>query len=251
MKTTTTDVSLNMTIKVLGVMFWLTLIVPLINYVFVFQNFPDPDNTVETANNILDNEFLFRINIINEIFTALIVFGLATALFSLLRQTNKNLARFALSLKLTEASLWLVIALGHFASLLILKDNSLLGQFESGQLQSLIGLMVNEHLLITAIPGVLHGLGLTIFMYLLFKSKLISNKLALFGLISFALVFVYDALFIISPNTAEVSVVQLIGWVPSILFEIVIGGWLLIKGIDEKLTIDRIWCKTLANAESV
>jgi hypothetical protein len=162
------------------------------------------------------------------------VLGLAIALFSLLKLTNKNLARFALFLKLTEAPLWVVIALGHFASLLILKDNSLLERFEPGQLQSLIGLFVNEHLLITAFPGVLHGLGLTIFMYLLFRSKLISNKLALFGFISFALVFLYDSLFIISPNTAEVTVVQLIGWVPSILFEIVFGGWLLIKGINVK-----------------
>ena len=235
MKNTTTNESQNMIVKIIGIMFWLTLIVPLINYVFVFQKFPDLDNPVETANNILDNEFLFRINIINGIITALIVLGLAIALFSLLKPTNKNLARFALFLKLTEASLWVVIALGHFASLLILKDNSLLDRFEPGQLQSLIGLFVNEHLLITAFPGVLHGLGLTIFMYLLFKSKLISNKLALFGFISFALVFVYDALFIISPNTAEVTVVQLIGWVPSILFEIVFGGWLLTKGINVKI----------------
>lgn len=235
MKNTTANEPQNMIVKIIGIMFWLTLIVPLLNYVFVFQKFPDLDNPVETANNILDNEFLFRINIINGIITAFIVLGLAIALFSLLKPINKNLARFALFLKLTEASLWVVIALGHFASLLILKDKSLLDRFEPGQLQSLIGLFVNEHLLITAFPGVLHGLGLTIFMYLLYRSKHISNKLALFGFISFALVFVYDALFIISPNTAEVTVVQLIGWAPSILFEIVFGGWLLVKGINVKI----------------
>ena len=235
MKNTTTNLSLNTTVKFIGIMFWLTLIVPVINYVFVFQKFPDPDNPVETAINILDNEFLFRINIINGIITALIVLGLAIALFSLLKPTNKNLARFALTLKLTEASLWVVIALGHLTSLLILKDNSVLARFEPGQLQSLIGLFVNEHLFITALPGMLHGLGLTIFLYLLFKSKLLPNKLALFGLISFALVFIYDALFIISPNTTEITVVQLIGWAPSILFEIIVGGWLLTKGINVKI----------------
>ncbi|MBC8754103.1 DUF4386 domain-containing protein [Kordia sp. YSTF-M3] len=219
--------------KIMGIMFLLTLVVPLINWMFVLQKFIIPENVLATANNIITNELLFRVNIINELITAFIVIGLAIALYSMLKSVNKNLALLALYLKLTEATIWIIITLGHFIGLLILKEQVTLTLFEPEQLQSIIGFFLNMHLSITAIPGILHGLSLVIFLYLLFKSKYVPSALAAFGVISFALVFIYDLLFILSPGYTTLLIIQLIGWGPSILFELIIGIWLLFKGINE------------------
>ena len=77
-----------------------------------------------------------------------------------------------------------------------------------------------------------YRLNLMIFLYLLFKSKYVPNILAAFGVFSYALIFIYDLLFIFSPNYATILIIQIIGWGPSILFEIIIGFWLLIEGIN-------------------
>ena len=239
MKNLTSNILYHKAAKITGIMFLLTLVVPLVNWMFVLQKFIVPENVLATANNIETNELLFRVNIINELITSFIVIGLALALYSMLKSVNKNLALFALFLKLTEATIWVVITLGHFIALLVLKEQVTLTLFEPEQLQSGIGFFLNAHLSITAIPGVLHGLSLSIFLYLVFKSKYVPSVLAAFGVISFALVFIYDLLFILLPDYTEILIIQLIGWGPSILFELIIGIWLLFKGINESEMVSK------------
>ncbi len=178
------------------------------------------------------NQFLFRINIVNELITSVVIVVLAITLYAILKSVNKNLALLALFLKLIEAILWAVIALGHFIALLVLNGQASLTVFEPEQVQALVGLFLNVHISVTAIPGVFLGLNLMIFLYLLFKSKYVPNILAAFGVFSYALIFIYDLLFIFSPNYATILIIQIIGWGPSILFEIIIGFWLLIEGIN-------------------
>ena len=55
--------------------------------------------------------------------------------------------------------------------------------------------------------------------------------LAGFGILSFALILVQSLLFILAPEYATRPINQILFWAPSGLFEIVIGLWLLIKGI--------------------
>jgi hypothetical protein len=71
-----------------------------------------------------------------------------------------------------------------------------------------------------------------LFSYLFFKSKYIPKILAGFGIISFGLIFIQSLLFILAPEYAAMPINQIIFWAPSGLFEIIIGLWLLIKGIN-------------------
>jgi len=221
-------------VKIAGIMFLLTLVIPLFNWIFVLSRFIVPDDAISTANNIMANELLFRIGIINELIISVIVVGLALTLYIILKSVNKNIALLALFLKLIEAILIAVIALGHSIALLVLNGQASLTVFEPKQIQALVGLFLNVHISITAIPGLFLGLSLVIFLYLLFKSKYVPGILAAFGVLSYALIFIYDLLFIFSPNYATILIIQIIGWGPSILFEIIIGLWLLIKGVNVK-----------------
>jgi hypothetical protein len=55
--------------------------------------------------------------------------------------------------------------------------------------------------------------------------------LADFGILSFALIFIHALMYIIAPKYAMMPISQLIFYAPSGLFEIIIGIWLLSKGI--------------------
>lgn len=77
-----------------------------------------------------------------------------------------------------------------------------------------------------------------LFSYLFLKSKYIPFWLAGFGILSFMLVFIHALLFIISPEHAVNPIYQIIFWAPSGLFEIIIGIWLLTKGLKENKQIE-------------
>ena len=85
-------------------MFLFALIVPLFNWIFVLAKFIETE-AIDTARNILANEFLFRINIINELIISVILIILAISLYVMLKSENKNLTLFALFLIFTNALL--------------------------------------------------------------------------------------------------------------------------------------------------
>jgi hypothetical protein len=226
-----TDASLNKTARIAGLMFLCTLIIPALNWIFILSKFIAAENPINTAHNILANEFQFRISIINELITSAVIVILALALYVILKEINKNFALLALFLKLIESILTAVIALGHFIALLILNGQASLTVFDPEQVQALAGLFLNAYISLTAIPGVFVGLNLMLFSYLLFKSKYVPRMLAAFGVLSYALVFVYDSLTILMPTYASIMIIQIICSAPICIFQLIIGIWLLFKGV--------------------
>ncbi len=228
----TADALQQKTARVAGFMFLGSLIIPTLNWIFILSKLISSENVINTGHNILANEFLFRIGIIIELITSSVIIVLALALYIILKSVNKHLALLALFLKLIEAILWAVIALGHFIALLILNGQASLTVFEPEKVQAIVGLFLNVYISVTAIPGVFVGLNLMIFSYLLFKSKYIPSILAAFGVFSYVLVFIYDSLTILSPNYTTIMMIQIICTAPIGFFQLITGSWLLIKGIN-------------------
>ena len=218
--------------RVAGFLFLCSLFVPLLNWIFVLSQFIVAEDVSATAHNILANQLLFRINIMNGLITSAIAVVLALALYIILKSVNRNFALLALFLKLIESILFAVIALGHFIALLALSEQSALTGFVPDLVDALVGRFLNGYISITAIPGVFLGLSLMIFSYLLFKSKYVPSKLAAFGVLSYILVFIYDASTILFPTYATIPIIQIIGSAPLVIFQILIGLWLLLKGIN-------------------
>ncbi len=227
----TEEASQRKAAKVAGLMFLFIVIGWTLNWTLVDSKLIVAGNVTATVNNIMANELLFRIGITNQLIFSISGVVLALALYIILKPVNKNLALLALFLKLTEAILGAVIALCNFIALLILKGQALTA-FKSEQIQALVGLFLNERISISAIPMVFLGLNLMVFFYLLFKSKYVPRILAGFGILSYALIFMYALITILSPNYAAIMIIQIICWVPSVLFELIFGLWLLIKGIN-------------------
>jgi hypothetical protein len=214
-----------------GILFLLSLLVPLLNWTFVVSKFIVSNNAIATINNIVANDVPFRIGILNQLLTSFIAIALSLALYTMVKHVNKNLALLALLLKLTEAILIAVIALGDFMALLVLNSHSSLTVFGPNQIPALIGLFVNIHISVTAIPMIFLGLNLMVFLYLLYRSHFVPKILAVFGIVSYALIFLYALITVLSPNYASILLIQTICWAPSCCFELMIGLWLLIRGI--------------------
>ncbi len=231
MKNLTSGTLQNNAVKVAGFMFLFAFIVPTLNWTFLLSGLNVADNVVASANNIIANELLFRIGITIELIMSIGLIVLGLALYIILKSVNKSLALLALLIKLTEATLAAVLVLVSFISLQFITGSDLLTAFTSEQLQAPVGFLLRQHTALYAIPMVFLGLDMMVFCYLFFKSKYIPAILAGFGILSFALIFIHALMFILAPAYATMPINQIVFWAPSGLFEIIVGIWLLVKGI--------------------
>ena len=90
-------------VKIAGFMFLFAFIAPTLNWALVLSKLNVADDALATANNIMANEFTFRIGITIELFMSVGLVILGLALYLILKPINKHLAFFALLLKLIEA----------------------------------------------------------------------------------------------------------------------------------------------------
>jgi hypothetical protein len=212
--------------RVAGILFLLSLLVPVFNWVLILSHFVSQGGN--TSPDILSNELLFRLNIVNGIFTTIIIIALALCLYKILRDVNRNLALMALSFKMIEAVLTAALTLGHYVTLLVLK-----GDPQNTELNRLANLLIENHISFTAIAGIFLGLSMAIYSYLFLKSGYMPVTLAFFGIVSYSLVLIYDLFTILLPDYAVLLPVQISGSVPVCLLQVIIGLWLLIRGINQ------------------
>ena len=226
------DTSQHKAVKVTGFMFLFAFIVPTLNWAFVLSKFIVAENVMATAKNIMANELLFRIGITIELIMSVGLVVLATALYIILKPVNKSLALLALSLKLVEAAIVAAIVLVTFIALQILKGDAYVTAFTPEQLQVPVGFLLNKHTTLYSIAMVFLGLDMMVFSYLFFESSYIPRILAGFGILSFALIFIHALMFILAPEYVAMQISQILFYAPSGLFEIIIGIWLLFKGVN-------------------
>ena len=234
------NISQKKAVKIAGFMFLLAFIVPTLNWALVLSKLNVADDAIATANNIMANEFVFRMGITIELFMSVSLVILGLALYIILKSINKNLALLALLLKLIEAAIMAVTVLVPFIALQVLSGDSDLTVFTQEQMLLPLGLIFNSHTYITSIAMVFLGLDMMIFSYLFLKSKYIPRILASFGILSFAFVLIQSLLFMLAPEYAMKPINQIIFWAPSGLFEIIIGMWLLFKGINIQQTNNKV-----------
>ena len=220
-------------VKTAGLMFLLSLFVPMLNWILINAKFVVEGNPTETVRRVLADPQLFRIGLANDILTSVIALVLASTLYLMLVSVRKAWAQVALALKVTEGVLIAVIALENFTALLLVNNHTALGGAEAGPVQMLVGQFFNTRMTLAAIPMLFLGLNFTVFSSLLYQSKYVPGMLAGFGVLAYALIFVYALLTLLFPHAAANLVLQSVAWAPSCVFELVIGIWLLTKGIRD------------------
>jgi len=213
-------------------MFLFSLLVPALNFVLVLTPFVVPGDPIDTARNILAKEALFRVGLTIELIMSVGLVVLAVALYRILKPINGGLALLALLWKVAEVVLAAAIVLLTFAALQLANGSVQLAAFSAEQLRAPVGLLLNAHTVLYSVPMIFLGLDLMLFFYLFYKSKYIPRVMAGFGVLSYALIFVHAIGIIIVPDVAIMPIVQTVAFLPSCIAELVVGTWLLVKGLN-------------------
>jgi hypothetical protein len=228
--THTADALQQKAARVAGLTYVLIIVLAILKVNFLESNLIVSGDDAATANNIIDNELLFRIGVASEIIMFLLVVILSLALYIILKTINKNLALTALFLRFGEAIIGSVVTiLSGLIPLLLLNGKAV---FETEQLHALVGLFLDVRIAGLDIVMIFMGPGGIIFCYLFLKSKYVPAILAVWGIITYSTMLILAFVNILYHDLPET--ISIILYTSGALFEIVFGFWLFFKGVKVK-----------------
>lgn len=210
-----------------GAFYFLIIAGGLLTWIFLDAALIVSGDAAATVNNIRAGESLYRIGIAADTAMFLQVVLLAVFLYIVLRTVNKDLALVALCLRFAEGILGAAATLvGGLAPLYLLRHEA---GFEAGQLHALVQFFLDLEAAGINIVLVFMGLGAMIYFYLFLKSRMIPTGLAIWGLITYFVMFVFGFGNLLFRDIPEI--VSIILFAPGAIFELFIGLWLLIRGV--------------------
>ncbi len=212
--------------RILGVAFLLQFVTSIVSGMLLRQSWSVSGDISASMIKIANNAALLQTNIIVDMLTALGVIFLGAMLFITLRKQNEKMALTALGFYILEASLLATSRLATFALLRFSQEFATTGQTAYLPLLGQIAFdsmdFVGSSLhMLAFIPGAV------MFYYLLDKARIVPRVLSLWGLIT-VLPFVIGAPLAVMGYEVPMAV-----YVPYVPFELVIGIWILVKGVRE------------------
>lgn len=224
---TSTEKPFEVYARIAGLAYIVVILLGIFSVSYIDTNIIVPGNDAETVNNIMSNELRFRISALSEIVMYVLVVLLALSLYIILESVNKSLALLALLWRLGEAIIGGSIAVfSGIVPLLLLKHDTGSG---TSQLQSLVGVFLEVRNAGLDVVLIFIGLGGTLFCYLFFKSKYIPRVISVWGMLTYLSMLLLAFASILSNLSESVKIAF---YAPGGLFEICIGLWLLVKGIN-------------------
>ncbi|MCB0795600.1 MAG: DUF4386 domain-containing protein [Flavobacteriales bacterium] len=173
-----------------------------------------------------------RANAVYEVLMFSAVIVLAVLLFQLTAHLNATIARIALMLRVAEA------LLGYLGVILTL---GILYSAWDGSPDNGVGalpvLLYDLKDLTYKVLMVCISLGTILFLFVFHRARFLPHWLTIWGMLAFALMFVSSPMQILGLKAGVI--VNGIAAVLTISFEVVIGAWLIVKGVDTGAVTDR------------
>jgi hypothetical protein len=187
-------------------------------------------DAINTARNIVAHQTQVRIALTCFLAYGASVVVLLSALYVVLKPVNRFLAILGALFRLVFVLLWLPTTLNLLSALRLLGTAGYLQLFEPDHLQVLARLQIAASFDDYYVGLPFFGLAATVCSYLWLRSRYIPRPLALFGLIASAWCVICAFVFLIFPGFDKTVNAY---WFdsPMVIFELVVGVWLLVKGI--------------------
>ena len=216
-----TQASVQKTARFAGIAYFVIIITSVLSFSLGSYSLRAEGDIALTIDNIASNQFLFRIGIVYEILMYAGVILLSVALYHLLKSVNQPKALTALLCRFGEAIMGMLTVVGSILTLYLLSSN-----FAQETVQDTVLVIFELQDAFMSILMVFLGLGSIIFLLLFYQSRYIPRWLSLFGIVAFTFVALESLIILLHPMPEWVFPGLL-----AILFEIVIGLWLMIKGV--------------------
>lgn len=214
-----------------GFSYLLIIICGIFSHMVVRANILVKNDAMQTAQNIIENETLFRVSILSDFIMILSYLMLGVLLYSIFKNTNGLVSKVLISLNVVGASVMALNMLNQQAAILVLEGSSYLSVFDASQLQALSLFFMKLHGYGYQFATISYGVWLLPMGYLIIKSGFmpkVIGYLLILGSIGYTVVFVGTILGIAIPSDITI---------PADLGEFSLCIFLLVKGIKNKVIV--------------
>jgi hypothetical protein len=218
--------------KVAGILYLFTILTANFVEFYVRRKLIVPADAVRTATNIAQNERLFRLGITTDLIMLAASVMLVAPLYVILKPVSRSLALLAMFWSLVECAIAAATAGIDFAAVLSLVGVNFSPALNTEQLQALARLLISLDAGGNRAAALFFGLGSTLFCYLWFKSRYIPRLLAALGILASLVPTFVPLSTIVFSSLADLPLRRARTGIPIVIFEVAVGLWLLIKGIN-------------------
>ncbi len=222
--------------RIAGLLYLLNAITGVTGMLIVPAKIIVAGNAAATAQNIMANEWLFRVGIVSNLICQISFIFLVLALDRLFKGVDEKHSKLMVSLVIASVPIAFLNELTQIAALHLLSGAKYLTVFKPDQLNALIMLFLNlhEHGVII-VAGIFWGLWLFPFGYLAIKSGFIPKILGILLIVGCITYLADSTMALLIPKFRDVITEVLM--IPLGLGEILMMLWLLIKGVREPESI--------------
>jgi hypothetical protein len=168
-----------------------------------------------------------RISVLLMLLDCVVALVLGAALYGITRDEDRDLALVALACRVGEGVLGAIPVLATLG-VLWLATTADPAAAEANAAHTLAGLLLKVRLWSTTIGATLFAVGSALFSYLLLRGRMVPVMLARLGVLASVLLVAGLPAQLVGALTGPVG--WLI-WLPMLVFEVVLGVWLLVKGV--------------------
>ena len=223
--------STKRTARVAGLLYLVMAISGFFSTMYIPSAFIVHGDATATANKIIASEWLFRIGIVSELFSATIFVFLALVLYELLQGVSKKQASLMVTLVVIAVAVAFLNELNELAALVLSRGADFLSVFEKQQRDALAMLFLTLHNYGFFIGMIFWGLWLFPFGVLVFRSGFLPRFLGVWLILGcfgyLASSFTSLLLPRYGPMVSEIAMVPEAGELAMIL-------WLLIRGAKDQ-----------------
>ena len=219
--------SYRKTAIIVGVLFIIATVAPLLSFPFSGFITDDPDYLVNVSANT--NQVI--IGALFEFIMCVAIAGIAIWAYPILKKYNEGLALGYVGFRLIEGILLMVAVIGLLSLLTLSQEFVKAGAPGASYFQSLGTLLLAVRDWGGQLGSIVFGLGALIFYYLLYQSKLIPRWLSIWGLIGAPLALA-EGLLSMFGLFESFSTNAILLSLPIAVNEMVLAVWLIVKGFN-------------------
>lgn len=213
--------------RLLGAMFFIVAVTSILSMALLSLTVGS-GNISNNLMNISNKAMQVRLSLFIDLITSVGIVVLATLLYVNLEKQNRNIALVALGWWIAEATILAVSKMSAYSLITLSLEYVKAGAPDSSYFQTL-GILFKDadrlgytiHLLFFSIGGIL-------FYSLFYKSKSIPRVFSVWGITAVSLSLIGTLLTLFD---LDLGMIMYVMFAPNALFELVIGIWLMVKGI--------------------
>jgi len=214
--------SIQKTAKFAGWAYFLIIVSSVLSIAFGPYRLMVEDDIAKTIQNISSNQTLFRLGIVYEILMYTGVILLSVALYQLLKTVNKPRALAALLCRFGEAMMGILTVVASITTLYLIDSD-----LTTKTITNSVAVIFEIKDAFMSVLMVFIGIGSVLFFSLFYKSRYIPRVLSVFGIVIFLSMILESIVLLSYPMNSWI-----LPGASAILFEIIVGLWLMIKGVQ-------------------